>query len=267
MVIAMVLMAFIIGALYERVQNLQGGANLTNTTTSATTTAATTGQTGIKNDKAQSGKLADFLKSAVDPKFLKSCLDSGKYDSRLTADMAIARTLSVQGTPGFFVNSNPFPGAYSWSDMQPVVNSVLQGKAVPVASPQAGASSVTVAQIKDLWNKDLVKFGDADKKVLFVEVGDPSCPYCHAATGLDNTVSKQVGLTLVSDGGTYIAPVPEMRKLIDNGQASFVYVYYPGHGNGEMGMKAMYCANEQGKFWQVHDLIMSNSGYALMNGS
>ncbi len=71
--------------------------------------------------------------------------------------------------------------------------------------------------------------------------------------------------TLVSDGGTYIAPVPEMKKLVDSGQASFAYLYTPGHGNGEMGTKALYCAFEKGKFWEVHDLLMTNEGYTLLN--
>ena len=34
------------------------------------------------------------------------------------------------------------------------------GKVVPIAD---------IKTIKDLWNKDLIKFGDADKKLLFVE--------------------------------------------------------------------------------------------------
>jgi protein-disulfide isomerase len=58
-----------------------------------------------------------------------------------------------------------------------------------------------------------------------------------------------------------------MKKLVDAGQASFVYIYYPGHGNGEMGMKALYCANEKGKFWEAHNLIMSDAGYTLMNST
>ncbi len=131
----------------------------------------------------------------------------------------------------------------------------------------AAATKVTIDQIKGLWDKNIIKFGNADKKVLFVEVGDPSCPYCHVAGGLNGAINKQLNLTLVADGGTYVAPVPEMRKLIDKGQASFVYIYYPGHGNGEMAMKSLYCANEKGKFWQAHDLLMSNEAYNLINNT
>ena len=79
----------------------------------------------VKNDKAQSGKLADFLKSANVPD-LKSCIDSGKYDARLDSDMSLASDLGVAGTPGFFVNENEFAGAYSYKDMEPVVTSALK---------------------------------------------------------------------------------------------------------------------------------------------
>lgn len=128
--------------------------------------------------------------------------------------------------------------------------------------------SVSLDKIKALFsNKDLMSLGDANRKVLFVEVSDPSCPYCHAAAGMNPELNAQIGdqFKLVSQGGTYVAPVPEMKKLVDSGKASFVYIYYPGHGSGEMGTKALYCANEQGKFWQVHDLLMTNAGYDLLN--
>ena len=142
-----------------------------------------------------------------------------------------------------------------------------QASTQPVAA-QPQAPKVTIDNIKALFanSKNLV-FGDKNSKNLLVEVADPSCPYCHVAAGEDPELNKQIGsqFTLVADGGTYIAPVPEMKKLVDSGKAAFVYIYTPGHGNGEMGTKALYCANEQGKFWQVHDKLMSNDGYNLMN--
>lgn len=129
--------------------------------------------------------------------------------------------------------------------------------------------SVTIEQIRDLFKKDLIKFGDENRKVFFVEVVDPSCPYCQIATGLNSEMNTQAGdrFKLVSDGGTYLAPVAEMRKLIDSGQASFVYIYQNGHGAGEMAQKAMYCAYEQNKFWEAHDLLMTNEGYDKINNT
>ncbi|MEK7168381.1 MAG: thioredoxin domain-containing protein [Patescibacteria group bacterium] len=128
---------------------------------------------------------------------------------------------------------------------------------------------VELSQIKDLFSKDVIKFGNADSKVLFVEASDPSCPYCHIAGGLNPELNTEVGpqFKLVKDGGTYIAPVAEMKKLVDQGKASFVYLYFNGHGNGELATKALYCAYEKGKFWEAHDLLMTNKAYDFINNT
>jgi protein-disulfide isomerase len=127
--------------------------------------------------------------------------------------------------------------------------------------------TVSLNTIKGLFDKDLIKIGNAKSKVIFVEIADPSCPYCHIADGNNPELAKSVGATFqyTSDGGTYIPPGIEIEKLVKDGKASYVYVYYPGHGNGEMTMKALYCANEKGKFWEAKALIMNNDGYELSN--
>jgi protein-disulfide isomerase len=138
-----------------------------------------------------------------------------------------------------------------------------------VAGDKAAQVTVSLKQIKDIFNQNVIKFGDANSKVLFVEASDPSCPYCNIAAGKNGELNTQAGanFTLVKDGGTYEAPVEEIRKLVDAGQASYAYIYRPGHGNGEMAMKALYCAFDAGKFWQVHDLLMSGEGYNLINNT
>ncbi len=139
------------------------------------------------------------------------------------------------------------------------------------AQQQAAPAPVKVelSQIKDLFSKDVVKFGNADSKLIFVEASDPSCPYCHIAGGLNSALNKQVGpqFTLVKDGGTYVAPVLEMKKLVNEGKASFVWLYFNGHGNGELATKAMYCAYEKGKFWEAHDLLMTETAYDFINNT
>lgn len=139
--------------------------------------------------------------------------------------------------------------------------------AAPTAATQQAQPTVSIDQVKALFDKGHVAFGDQGKKVLFVEISDPSCPYCHIAAGKNPTLNAQVGarFKLVSDGGTYLAPVLEMKKLVDQGKAGYVWIYYPGHGNGEMAAKALYCANDEKKFWQVHDKLMTAEGYDLIN--
>ncbi len=132
------------------------------------------------------------------------------------------------------------------------------------------APTVTIDQVKGLVDpKKNIVFGDKNKKLIFVEFSDPSCPYCHIAGGKNPELNKQVGsqFTLVADGGSYIPPVPEIKKLVDSGKAAFVWLYANGHGNGEMATKALYCAYEKGQFWSVHDSLMSDRGYDLLNNT
>lgn len=133
-------------------------------------------------------------------------------------------------------------------------------------NPQPAQAEIGIDQIKDAFNTAVVKFGDANGKLVALEISDPSCPYCHIAGGKNSELNSQSDqFKLVADGGTYLAPVPELKKLVDSGDAAFALIYSPGHGSGEMGMKALYCAFEMDKFWEADELIMSNAGYDLMN--
>lgn len=129
--------------------------------------------------------------------------------------------------------------------------------------------TVELSSIQNLFTDGAIKFGDKNAKLLFVEVSDPSCPYCHIAGGDNPELSAQVGASFKydTDGGSYVPPTREMKKLVDEGKASFVWVYSNGHGNGELATQAFYCAYEQGKFWEAHSLIMSNAGYDLLNNT
>lgn len=135
------------------------------------------------------------------------------------------------------------------------------------AGQQPAQVTVTKDQIKNLFTKAVVKFGDVNSKLVFVEITDPSCPYCHVAAGINTDLMNQMGANFktVAEGGTYLPPVPEIKKLVDSGKAAFAILYTPGHGNGQMGMKALFCANEEGKYWEAHDLIYSAAGYELQN--
>lgn len=141
--------------------------------------------------------------------------------------------------------------------------------AADAAAQQPAAVEVTLEQVKTLFDKSNLSFGNKDSKVLFVEFSDPSCPFCGVASGKNPNLNKQMGpqFAMTKDGGSYIPPVPEMKKLVDAGKAGFVWLYANGHGNGEMGTKALYCAKEKGKFWEAHDLLMSEAGYNLMNNT
>jgi len=142
-------------------------------------------------------------------------------------------------------------------------NTVAQG--TQQGTPQK-PTTVDMKKIKGLFDGKHITLGKANAKLIFTEISDPSCPFCHIAGGLHpelNNTSTQ--FKMKADGGTYEAPVPEIKKLVEEGKASFVFLYAPGHGSGEMGTQAMYCAYEQGKFWEAHDKLMTKAGYDLLN--
>lgn len=126
--------------------------------------------------------------------------------------------------------------------------------------------TVSIDTIRAAFTDDSISFGDRNSNLLLVEVADPSCPYCHIAAGKNPQLNSQAGtqFVLVADGGTYVAPVPEFKKLVDEGKAAFLYIFSNGSGSGRIAAQAQYCAHERGQFWPVHDLLMSNEGYTVI---
>lgn len=131
----------------------------------------------------------------------------------------------------------------------------------------AKAPTVDIETVKKGFSDALIKFGDTSKKVIFLEISDPSCPYCQIAGGYNNELNNSAGdrFKMVEDGGTYVAPGKEMKKLVDSGDAAFAMIYRNGHGAGEVAMKALYCAFKEGKFWEAKALLFSSKGYSLIN--
>ena len=131
---------------------------------------------------------------------------------------------------------------------------------------QANPTTVDLEKIKDKFDGKHITFGKPNAKVLITEISDPSCPFCHIAAGLHPELNNgSAQFKMKADGGSYEPPVLEIKKLVDEGKASFIFLYAPGHGNGEVGTQAMYCAYEQDKFWEAHDKLMTKAGYDLLN--
>lgn len=145
-----------------------------------------------------------------------------------------------------------------------VLSANQQAQPSQTAQQQADVK-VSMDQVRKLVSSQKLTFGDKNSKLTFVEFSDPSCPYCHVAGGKNPELANQANFKYKDQGGTYIPPVAEMKKLLDAGKASFTMVYTNGHGNGIIGAQALYCANEKGKFWEAHDLLLSNNGYNLLN--
>ncbi len=82
--------------------------------------------------------------------------------------------------------------------------------------------------------------GKSNAPVTIVEFSDFECPFC---------------------GRHFSQTHPDIVKnYIDTGKVKLVYRDFPlsFHPNAEKAAEAAECANEQGKFWEMHDKLFSN---------
>ncbi|TSC96813.1 MAG: putative lipoprotein [Parcubacteria group bacterium Athens0714_26] len=125
------------------------------------------------------------------------------------------------------------------------------------ANKQANVAGTAVSPLVSplkLTSGDVV-LGDAKAPVTIIVYSDPSCSFCAAAEGYN----QQVIDYLKKGDPSWTPPTPGIiENYVNTGKAKIVFRYYPGHGSGELAMKAMFCANEQGKFWQLKDKIFAN---------
>lgn len=210
--------------------------------------------------KASSVSVEDNMDTVIenDPPAETPMKSTGKTMQQISQQLNM---LLILGIALFLFNM------YMFWKVKNIEGTVKSGAGTAQAQQQAPEVNVSADQIKKLFGKDYISFGDSNKKVLFVEFSDPSCPYCHLAAGKNPELNATAGeqFKLAADGGSYVPPVEEMRKLVEEGKASYSFIYRNGHGNGELATQALYCAHEKGNFWEAHDLLMSAAGYTLIN--
>lgn len=115
----------------------------------------------------------------------------------------------------------------------------------PAAQQQAPGAPVApdpevVLQTPNLTGHFPVK-GDENAPVTIVEFSDFECPFC---------------------GAFYNDTLPQIiSDYVDSGQVKIYYRHYPlsFHPNATPLALASECANAQGKFWEMHDVIFDNN--------
>ncbi len=87
--------------------------------------------------------------------------------------------------------------------------------------------------------------GPANAKVTIVEFSDFQCPYCaHGRQTIDQVMKAYDG---------------KVRVVFRDFPLSF-------HEHAEKAAEAGQCANEQGKFWEMHDWMFDNQGSLTLEG-
>ena len=130
--------------------------------------------------------------------------------------------------------------------------STVDGTGTTTTGTTGTATGATSGTPLKLLADDIVK-GNKNAPLTIFVYSDPSCPYCAAAAG-----NPTYGAYMKSRDPTWEAPIPGIIKnYVDTGKVKLVFRFFPGHGLGEESMKYMLCANEQGKFWELHDIVFN----------
>jgi len=180
---------------------------------------------------------ADLLAYAkalnLDLPAFQQALDNHTYRPIVERDLAEAKGLGVTTTPTFFVNGRRLVGPQGYASLGAVIETLLAG--IPpsqrvqeeiVASGPAQAISLDHAPTR----------GPAAAPVSLVEFSDFECPYC-AET----------------------APVVQQLLAAYPTQVRFAFKHYPlpMHKESPLAHEAALAAGEQGKFWEMHDLLFA----------
>ncbi|MBA2661502.1 MAG: thioredoxin domain-containing protein [Bradymonadaceae bacterium] len=191
------------------------------------------------------------------------------YDAKIKRDMDLGASLGVQGTPHYFVNGERVSGAQPLEAFEAIVKRQLgeaksmlaagvsrdalykemvdknyKDEAKAPAQAPAAAAAVEVHMIP-VRPTDAVKGSTDDYLVTVMEFSSFQCPFC--TRGAD-TIRELV------------------KKYPKN--VRFVYKHFPlaFQAQSEPAARAAVAAGEQGKFWEMYDLIYENQRSLAQEG-
>lgn len=96
--------------------------------------------------------------------------------------------------------------------------------------------------------------GNLNATVSVIEFSDYECPFCQAAEG----TNQQIISSLKQSDPTWQAPIPNViEAYVNTGKVKLMFRQYPVHGNDNPAL-ASKCAQEQGKFWEYHNVLFEN---------
>jgi protein-disulfide isomerase len=172
-------------------------------------------------------KLPDLLEYArqlhLNMPLFQSRLQSQYYKAAVERDIAEANALGVDGTPTFFINGRKLIGAQSAQRLE----SMISGK----TRPEEVGTDISRLDLTDAPVR-----GAAGAPVTIIEFSDLQCPFC-----------ARVAPTLQQ----LLAEYPDKIK--------WVFKSFPldFHLDSPLAHQAVLAAGEQGKFWEMHDLVFA----------
>ncbi len=117
----------------------------------------------------------------------------------------------------------------------------LLGQLLRVASQRPGQGGVAASAPVRTSVSGAPMLGRPDAPVTLIEFSDFQCPFC---------------------GRFFATTLPALKKdYIDTGKLLYVFRDYPLeelHPNARKAAEAAHCAGEQGKYWEMHDVLFQH---------
>jgi protein-disulfide isomerase len=188
----------------------------------------------------------------------KAAVDSQKYKPQIEAEQKRYSALGARGTPAFFINGRPFSGAQPFENFKAAIDAELSRANAELAkgtkpadlyaqlikdgasTPPAAANDDDDAPKGPVYVEipaDAPIRGSKDAKITIVEFSDFQCPFCSRVTPTIAKIEEAYG--------------KDVRVVWRN-------LPLPFHQNAQLAAEAAMAANDQGKFWQMHDKLFGN---------
>ncbi len=169
----------------------------------------------------------------LDSKKFSSDIKTHRFKNMILQQVREAKGLGVTDAPTFFINGRKLVGTRSAADFKRAIDIAL---GIVPASPEQGSPEED-APVVEVNIQDAYAIGPEDAPVVIVEFSDFQCPFCGRV-------------------------LPTLRDVLQRypKQVRWVFKHFPldFHPDAPLAHTAALAAGEQGKFWEMHDLIFSN---------
>lgn len=229
LVVLLIVASFFLGRLSLEVSNLKNGKAVVPNPVVP----------GTQAPEAQRPITAPAMKElakqlGMDSSKFDSCLDNGTYAQRVSDELKEGQELGVSGTPSFFINGVMLVGAQPQTTFEAIIEAELKNGTGDAEAKKLGEDGL---RKKVNYGTGPIK-GAANAKIKIMEFTDFECPFCERAFPTVEAIMKKY-----------------------EGKISLEYRSYPlpFHPLAQKAAEGALCANDQGKFWEMHDSMFAAS--------
>jgi protein-disulfide isomerase len=204
---------------------------------------------GPAGDASPTTLLAAYLGYAkqigIDTAKFQQCLGDNQRAQLINRHLQRGSALGINGTPTFIINDKLLVGAQPTAVFEEIINAELKGSPTTIDGYSATIremAATTPPRFQILPQKADVSEafiqGSPNAKVMIAEYSDFQCPFCKSWT---DSALRTIKPRLGNDIALAFLQFPIVN-------------IHPNAGNASL---ASICAGDQGKFWEMHDILFA----------